>query len=212
VRRSLALLLCCLGLAPTIVSAQTLAVPWPANSTLPACMALCPLGDLPFTVVVRDLGSNPIPGSTVVLDFSLCPGAQICGGESFDPYIVDLPTRTIRAVTDVTGLVVFPARIGGIGPVGSVRVYADGVPMRTYALASPDQDGDGLVLEGLGSHDTTVLAPKLGTNDLTADFDCDGDVDEDDEIVFYYHYSQSCFGGVDPVKRGTWGELKSHYR
>lgn len=211
-RRLLALLLVPPALLLTAAGASA-AVPSPATSTLPACMALCPFGDIPFTVVVRDAASNPSPGSFVVLDFSQCPGAYLCEGQSFDPYTVDLPTRQLRAFTNAAGSVTFPARVGGTGAPGSVRVYADGVPLRTYALASPDQDGDGFVLEGppTGS-DYTLFTAKLGTSDPTADFDCDGTVAAADQNIFNFHYSQSCLGWVDPVKRSTWGEVKTHYR
>lgn len=211
-RRPSAVLLCTLVLTATVAIAAFAAVPSPANSSLPDCMALCPLGDMPFAVVVRDLAGNPVIGSTVVLDFSQCPGAYLCEGAPIDQHVVDLATRTLRALTDASGSVPFNARVGGTGAPGTVRVFADGIPLRTYALASPDQNGNGFVLEDLGGADYSVFAAKLGTLDPTADFDCDGDVDQDDQNGFYAHYSQSCLGWVDPVKRGTWGELKTHYR
>lgn len=210
-RRSLALLPCLLALGLT-ASGATAAVPSPANSTLPDCMALCPLGDMPFAVVVRDLANNPVIASSVVLDFSLCPGAHICEWWPTDPYLVDLPTRTLRATTDASGSVTFPARVGGTGGAGSVRVYADGVQLRTYALASPDQSGDGLVWNSAGEEDDLMFAARLGTTDPTADFDCDGDVDSSDEVILLYHFSQSCLGWIDPVQKSTWGRLKAHYR
>lgn len=150
-------------------------------------MALCPIGDLTFSVVVRDLGNSPLAGSTVVLDFSQCPGAHICEWWPNDPYAVNVPARWLSATTGPSGSVTFPARVGGTGGRGSVRVFADGVFLGSYALASPDQDGDGFVLEGLGGTDATLFTAKLGTSDPTADFDCDGDVDGDDQNVFYYH-------------------------
>mgnify|MGYP001390767237 FL=1 len=189
------------------------AVPSPSNSSLPACMALCPFGDMPFTVVVRDFANNPILGSTVVLDFSICPQAFLCpsGFGTPYPYVVDLTSRTLRAVTDAGGSITFPAHVGGTGPPGSVRVFADGVMLRTYALASPDQDGDGFVVSIIGADDPTFAA-KLGTSDPTADFDCDGDVDFDDQSIFGFHHSQSCDAYVDAVRPSTWGALKLHYR
>jgi len=212
-RLSLASQLCALALTTTIAGAASAAVPSAANSTLPTCMALCPLGDMTFTVVVRDLANNPVIGSTVALDFSQCPGASFCEWWPTDPYVLNVPARTILATTDATGTVQLPARVGGTGASGSVRVYADGVFLRDYALASPDQDGNGLVLEGspFGA-DATLFAAKLGTSDPTADFDCDGDVDEDDQNLHWAHFSQTCFGYVDAARRSTWGRLKSYYR
>jgi hypothetical protein len=191
--------------------ARIIGIPSPYNSTVPACMALCPMGDLPFVVVVRDLASNPIAGSLVVLDFSQCPGASLCRQLGGDPYILDPAARTLRALTDANGSIDFHARVGGTGGPGSVRVFVDGVLLKYYALASPDQDGDGVVGYGTGADDA-MFAAKLGTSDPTADFNCDGHVDLSDQQVFFAHHSQSCVGWVDPARRGTWGELKVHYR
>lgn len=182
----------------------------PTNSTVPACMALCPLGDLPFTVVTRDLAHNPLAGVFVTLDFSACPGALLCPARPADPYTVDLSARTLRMNTDLIGIATFPARVGGTGLAGCVRVIANGVILRQYALASPDQDGDGVVTHLFG--DEPAFAGKLGTLDLTADFDCDGDVDVDDQVIFRAHFSHGCSGLVIPVRRSSWGTLKAHYR
>ena len=187
------------------------AVPSPTNSTVPACMAPCPLGDMPFPVVVRDPGNNPVIGSSVVIDFTQCPGAYLCPGIPTDPYLTDPVGRTLRATTGAGGSVTFPARVGGIGGLGSVRVFADGVLLASLALASPDQDGDGMVVSIIGLDDP-AFAAKLGTTNPTADFDCDGDVDSVDEQIFFHHHSHSCYGYVDPARRGTWGTLKAHYR
>lgn len=213
-RRPLLTRLVLLSMALAIPGAARAGVPSPFNSTLPACMALCPLGDLPFTVVVRDIANGPVAGSVVVLDFSQCPGAHICEPWGYDPYTVNVAARTILATTDAAGAIVFPARVGGTGAAGSVRVYADGVFLKAYALASPDQDGTGAVYDGppVGGNDIALFTPKLGTTDRTADFTCDGLVNEDDRIIEYYHYGQSCLGWIDPAKKSTWGELKTHYR
>lgn len=204
--RLLALLL--IGEFPAPASA---AVPSPVNSSLPPCMVLCPLGDIGFTVVVRDLANNAIAGSSVTIDLSACSAAFICSALPTDPYSINLPARTIRAFTGVNGSVTFPARIGGTGAAGCVRVFADGVLLRQFALASPDQDGEGTVVSIIGMDDA-IFASKLGTSDPTADFNCDGDVDVNDEQIFFAHHSHSCFGFVDAARRGTWGTLKAHYR
>ena len=60
-----------LALLPAIVRA----VPSPANSTVPPCLVACPLGDISYTVVVRDLAVNPLNGREVSIDFSSCPAA-----------------------------------------------------------------------------------------------------------------------------------------
>ena len=212
-RCSLGLLLCWLGFSPVLASAQLIGVPSPGNSTTPACLALCPLGDMPLTVVVRDLANVPIAGSTVVLDFSQCPSAHLCEWWPTDPYTVNTSARWLIATTGPNGSVTIPARVGGTGAAGAVRLFADGVFLKAYALASPDQNGNGYVYEGfpVGGNDLALFGLKLGTADPTADFTCDGVVNPDDQEVIYGHYAQSC-AGVVPVKQSTWGELKTHYR
>ncbi|MEQ1832257.1 MAG: hypothetical protein ABL977_04315 [Candidatus Eisenbacteria bacterium] len=187
------------------------AVPSAANSTVPDCLALCPFGDLSFVVTVRDLAANPITGSTVVLDFSNCPLANLCVSVQPPGLIVNPGARTIRGFTDATGSITFPAHVGGTGPAGSVRLFADGVLFRSYALASPDQDGDGVVTTVIGL-DGPLFNGRLGGTDPAADFDCSGHVDAADETIFFEHQSQACGGFVDPARRSTWGAVKLHYR
>jgi len=199
-----------LALAPTPAAAG---VPSPANSTVPPCLVACPIGDLAFDVVVRDLANNPVVNSTVVLDFSRCPGAFLCTvpGMSPDPYLVDTGTRTLRRTTDATGLAHFPLRVGGVGAIGEVWVLADGVVLAQRGLASPDQDGNGFVSWYLLG-DYTAFASKLGTPDPTGDFDCNGIVDAADEAAFFQHDAHACEGIVDGTRRVNWGRLKAHYR
>lgn len=203
----------CLLAASMLLSASAAdaAVPDAALSTLPSCMALCPMGDMPFTLVVRDVANNPIGGSLVVLDFSQCAGAFLCPQRPTDPYVVDVPTRTLRMTTNAAGSVTFPARVGGTCPAGGVRVTADGVLLKLYALASPDQNGNGVAVTIVDVDDAIFMA-KLGTLDPTADFDCDGDVDVYDQLIFDSHLSHSCDGFVDATRRRTWGSVKLHYR
>jgi len=128
-----------------VATSALAAVPSPANSTLPPCMALCPMGDMPFTVTIRDFANNPIAGSSVTLSFGGCPAsAFICDPLPSDPYTTDLTLRTLRMFTDAAGKATFPARVGGTGAAGCAAVFADGVAMRNYALASPDQNGNGM--------------------------------------------------------------------
>ena len=196
-----------------VATSALAAVPSPANSTLPPCMALCPMGDMPFTVTIRDFANNPIAGSSVTLSFGGCPAsAFICDPLPSDPYTTDLTLRTLRMFTDAAGKATFPARVGGTGAAGCAAVFADGVPMRNYALASPDQNGNGMCVSLIDTDDA-IFALKLGLADPTADFDCSGGpVDAADETIFFSHHSHACLGFVDPVQRNTWGSLKLHYR
>jgi hypothetical protein len=184
----------------------------PPMSSVPSCFATCPLGDLHIVAIIRDLGNNPIVGSMVQLDLSGCPGAFVCTSGPPDPYVYDAPTRTIRMVTDAAGRVDFPLRVGGVCGAGGVRIFADGVFLASYALVSPDQTGNGMVVCFAIDTDCDVAAAKLGTPDPTADMDCDGIVDPDDLAAMGPHGSHACEGIVDPAKRSSWGRVKSHYR
>lgn len=206
-RALLAALLLAASVTPVVAG-----VPAPAPiSTVPVCFAPCPLGDVHMIVIVRDFASNPIAGSSVDIDFSGCAGAFVCTFGGVDPYVYDVTFRRARMITDAAGRVDFPLRVGGVCGAGGVKLYADGVLLASYALASPDQDGDGAVVSVIGADDPTFAA-KLGTSDPTADFDCDGYVDATDEQYFFDHHSHACQGYVDPARRGTWGSLKLHYR
>lgn len=202
-----------LALLAAAASLATAAVPSPVNSTLPACMVLCPLGDIPFTVIVRDLANNPVAGSSVVISFEGCPNSvHVCPQLPSDPYDVNPALPSLRMFADASGSVTFPARVGGTGPAGCAAVFADGVLMRNYALASPDQDGDGLTSNLLNT-DHLIFNAKLGTADPTADMDCSGGVvDGADQVIYFLHGAQSCLGFIDAVHRRTWGSVKSHYR
>ena len=195
-------------LSPVLASHAGAAVPSPATSTVQACMVLCPMGDISFSVTVRDFANNPVAGSTVVLDFGTCVGAYLCPFSTNDPYILDLPTRTLRMTSGANGTVTFPARVGGGCGAERVRIYADGVLLASRILASPDQNGDGVVT----TPDGVILMAKIGGGDLSGDLDCSGTVTDDDVLVQGQHGSHSCYGIVNPVQPRTWGALKLHYR
>jgi len=201
------------ALLVTAVPTSLAGVPSAANSSLPNCMVFCPMGDIPFTVTVRDVANIPVAGSTVVISFAGCPdSAFICAQKPSDPYIVDQALHSLRMTADASGTVTFPARVGGVGPVGCAAVFADGVLLRNYALASPDQNGDGVVIALFGP-DLPLFNAKFGTANPTADFDCSGGpVNAADQLIFNQHLAHSCDGFVDPVQKRSWGTLKQHYR
>jgi hypothetical protein len=205
-----------LALATTVAPAGA-AVPSPANSSFPNCLATCPMGDIPFAVTVRDLANNPVGGSSVTLEFASCGDSVfVCTCCAPDPYVYNPGARTITMVTDAAGQATFPLRLGGGCGPGGVRLFADGIFFRAYALASPDQDGNGFVHWVIGN-DQVLFNSKLGGTDPTADFDCDGDVDAGflpgaDEFTFNQHVSHACEGFVDAARRESWGRVKQIYR
>ena len=203
-------------LLAALAAAASAAVPSPANSSFPNCLTTCPMGDIPFPVTVRDLANNPVASAVVVLDFSSCGDSVfVCTCCAPDPYTYNAAARTITMVTDAAGQATFPLRVGGGCGAGGVRLYADGILFRSYALASPDQDGNGFVFV-LSANDLTLFNSKVGGSDPTADFDCDGDVDAGggttDDITLFQHAAHACDGIVDAARHETWGRLKQVYR
>ncbi len=182
-------------------------VPSASASYVDPCMVLCPNGDLPFTVIVRDLAFNPVSGASVVLDFSNCPGVFLCPAVPGDPYTLTAGS-TLRMFTGPDGRVTIPARVGGT--CSDVRVFANGVLIATRTLASPDQDGNGIVDPGI---DGALFAAKLGGFNPTADYDCSNTVvDAADQAIQTAHRNHACSGIVVPTRTTTWGTLKLHYR
>jgi hypothetical protein len=211
-RNAPALLLAFICPTGSFVAPALGSVPNPTTSTVPACLPVCPLGDLSYAVVVRDVGGAPIPGSMVELEFAGCPQVKLCGpGNPPPPYGFHSTTR-IFLITDAQGRATFPVEGGGTCASG-VQVFADGVMLtdgiahQLLSVASTDQDGD-LFVTGL---DTGVMAAK-GPSDPTADLDCDGDHDAADAAVLAAHQGHFCRGFIDPVLPGTWGQLKIRYR
>ncbi len=212
-RSSLLFLSAALGLALVQAPAQA-GVPSATNSTVDLCLFACPLGDMGFAVAVRDLANIPVDNASVIVDFSSCAEAFICTtpGITPDPYLLNEGARTMRMFTNAAGQTTFPLRVGGLCAPGTVKVFANGVLIAQRGLTSPDQNGNGVAV-GVVDVDYEIAVAKLGTNDPTADFDCDGDVDDYDiYAIFSNHLSHACEGFVDPAKRSTWGRVKSYYR
>lgn len=179
-------------------------VPSTTNSFHDACFTACPLGDIVYHVTVRDLANNPVPSSFVVLDFSQCgfihcanPGAGITVNEA---------THQMQTFTNAAGVASFPLAMGGCCP--SVNIIADGVPLGTVAMKSPDADAS-LTVNAL---DAGIVAsgsslPYSVCNDL----DCNGVVDAADVGFVNLHLTHAC-PVVVPAQRQSWGTLKTHYR
>lgn len=112
-------------------------------------------------------------------------------------------------VTDGSGELVLPIRMGGT--CDRVMTYANSgtgdVLMAQKVLASPDQDAD-LLVNGV---DLTIAMAKIGSADLTADFDCDRSVTDADMDFLRAHLDHLC-PLPTPVRRGSWGTLKIRYR
>jgi hypothetical protein len=169
-------------------------------------LVLCPAGDLQFHVVVRDLGSTPVPNSFVILDFSACPTFAHCASLP-PPLIVNEAARTIGSLTDASGALTLAIPMGGICPGSGVRVFADGVLLATRSLASPDRDGN----LSVDAADQAAIQALVGTSDPTADFNCDGTVTAADVDVVNQHLGHACVIPT-PARPRSWGGFKLIYR
>ena len=193
-------LLLALVISCTLSATAHAVVPNAANSTVDPCLIVCPRGDVTFHVTVRDAANMPIPNSAVVIDFCPAPSVRLC---------FPITGCTVQGITDVTGFVAFAIQAGGITPSGTlISVRADGVPLATRPVASPDQNGS-LNVDG---SDVSIAMAKLGTVDPTADFDCDqGTVDKADLILLQSHFNHVC-DVPTPDETRSWGRVKTIYR
>jgi hypothetical protein len=202
----------------TVLAAFALTIfdaPWSSGSGLPSaalstedpCLVVCPGGDLAFHITLRDLGNNPLPGSTAWLDFSQCPGFTPCPNVG-DTLTYDPATRRLQATTNQWGLATFVIHGGGVCGGGVVRMFGGaGVLLGARSLASPDQDGDLVV----SNADLAILQSKVGSSDPTGDLDCDTHVTVGDVNLFSAHLGHTC-ASPTPVMHGSWGRLKVIHR
>jgi hypothetical protein len=161
-------------------------VPSALDSTVPDLLTMAAHGgsgapdtSYPFTIVVRHFGGRPFSFAYVVLDFSGCPDVSFCSSQGDPGVTVDCPSRTVRATSDVNGVLTFcvagGARNAGAapGPTGpSLNVYADGVLLKTVRVAALDEIG----FDGLTGNDNSVWFADYfsGTPFARSDYDGDG--------------------------------------
>jgi hypothetical protein len=176
----------CLALAAVSSTswAKTACVPSATLSSGPRVISLVglngsadPVGAV--TYVVRDLAGIPVPGSSVMLNFSNCTDVRIDADP--DPNVtVNCAARTIWAVTDYSGSVTI--RIVGSGVDGASRtlptcasVTVDGVPLPSPVVSAFDLDGR----NGVNGMDLSLFGADLvsGQYRPRCDYDGDGDVD-----------------------------------
>jgi hypothetical protein len=186
------------------------AVPSAANSTIPSHVVMVGrLGALAdtalgaFTIVVRDLANNPIPGATVEFRVLNCEGARLSSDPLQAGVTARCATHGYTALTDVHGAVRM-CLVGG-GTVGSppgtgpcAQVFASGVLLGTVRVAWFDLDGMG----GIGINDLSQWLTDFGLNEpiSRSDFNGDGGVTISDLVVW-----------LDAWSRGTSAEGATSY-
>jgi hypothetical protein len=139
-----------------LIAVEALAdVPSPSTSSVPDLLTLVGRDGVgaidpadPFTVVVRKLSGNPVPGAYVILDFVDCTDLRFCTDQGDPNVTVVCENRAIRAFADGQGQVTL--RIAGCavnsgaspGPTDpALKVYADGVLLKVVRAAAFDQNG-----------------------------------------------------------------------
>jgi hypothetical protein len=186
--RPTALMLACLpALVFTGVTASSptarAGVPSREASSVDRCAVTCPAGDSAFVVIARWAYGAPFEWGDTVIDFCGCPDLVLAevppGG---DPYWMNV--CGVGKFTTASGVASFSLEAGGLCSEAPIDVYCNGVLLATLThVASFDQDGD----LGVTEADLSQVSGKQGTGDLTADFDCDGDVDATDLAIAAGH-------------------------
>ena len=171
---------------PTGTRSDTMCIPLPSPSysSVDRCIVTCPANDSVFAVTVRyqyclpPHDVFPFANSDVVLDFSACADVVLATPDPPGLYQLGSPGWVLR-VTNNVGRADVPLASGGTCS-GPVKVYASGflIASRPF-VAAFDQDGDLMVTEA----DLALVQAKVGTSDLTADFDCDSAVTPSDYAI-----------------------------
>ena len=197
-----------------IASVSRAGIPSPPSSTIDPRLVFCPDGDITFHATPRYLSGDPAgPGEVAILDFCSATGWVFCADGQPPSLSFQQGCRVLMTIgfTD-TGYVPdttarFALKAGGSTTDSTIVLSVDGVPYRHFFLSSPDQNGD-LVVNG---EDEAILRSKLGTHDLTADFDGDGVVTMADMAILATHLGHGCVRPTG-VTHPTWGVLKIRYR
>lgn len=177
-------------------------------------LLLCPAGDLTFHADARIApGALAFRVFEILLDVTDATGLRLAATQPNPGCVLATYGGRDIAVQSCNPMGHAEYRLSGGGcgtgaamPIGNSH---DAVILGTpVTFLSPDQDGN-LVVDGA---DLAIIEAKLGSHDPTADFDFDGTVTEADRTIAQAHYGHLASGsGPVPVRRGTWGRLKSLY-
>jgi hypothetical protein len=153
--------------------ARAQGVPSPANSTVPAMIALVgATNGVPadakgaFEVTIRDLANNPVAGAPVIVDLSNLPELHLCADPLDPDAIVDCAMKRVTKHTDALGRVRFTLLGGSVSdppvrsPHGSGRIHWGGVMLiGAPTVAAYDLDG----ANGVGVNDLSLWLEDFGT-------------------------------------------------
>ena len=184
--RSLCLLL---GLvSPAVAMADNCSCP---NSTSPQCISLVgayggvaarAVGE--FTVVIRDLANDPLPGAVVVIDLSTAPDLRLCADQLDPAATVDCARKTVSKLTGADGSVRFTV-LGSSNGAGNAstllnggRIYANGTLIQSPTVSAYDLDG----AAGVGANDLSAWLGDFGSGQPfgRSDYDCSGNIGAND--------------------------------
>ncbi len=212
VRKATMLVACGVLLGATVAMAG---VPSPGNSPLPPHFNLVGFNSVTLladsgavsnntlarlTFTVRDLATNPVVGSTVVVDFSGCivgapsskdltlSNAQHWLGANGTPLSVNCATKRVTGFTDGNGRITMVIEGGGYvsgSPpgmptahlAGCAKIYADNVLLGSIGVGMYNLDGatDGIFIPDLSLWAKDFFPPSPATQDRS-DYDGDGTV------------------------------------
>ena len=125
---------------------------------------------------MRDLANNPLVGAVVTIELLSCPDLDICA-DQLDPGVrVNCTAKTIQKFANELGQVSFTLLGGGNGgqaatTAAAVRIFANGVLLRTARFATYDLDG----LGGVGAGDLSVWLSDFGSGTTWSRSNFDGD-------------------------------------
>lgn len=178
--------------------------PLPGESWADPCIVLCPRGDVTFHLYGRR-GGGPVAGWPVEVDFCGTPSVHLAPPTGAEPYQIVLGCR-VSVLTDAEGIGSFAIKAGGVARDVAIEITSPLVLAVRTTVCSPDQDGD----LDVDAHDLELATVKLGNDDPTADFDCDGTVTEADLGVLRAHLGHAA--DPTPVAERTWQAIKAAFR
>ena len=175
----------------TAASASASRIPSAVLSTLPTAIRLVGAsGATPdavageFRIILRDLVNNPLPNSTVVLDFSECPDLQLCTDQLDASALVMCAQKTVRKFADGQGQAQFVILGHSHGPADAamalerVRIFGNGVFVGMPEASAFDLDG----ASGVGANDLATWLTDFGSglDPTRSDYDANGHIGAED--------------------------------